>query len=235
MKFSTVSDGSLICWPLVAACTPPPTPAPAAAPIAAPLPPPAMAPMMPPMIAPPPTFSAVFLPRELPCFLVLIGLQAVGLSARRKAVELQHDFRLPCKLARALYRHQVASQFDARGYGFFSIRGERSVQRGAKGFTRLIFLAVNRIDQAHRQLRSLIDDQLLRRRRRRRWGLRHRMVRRGSLLAESPYRRQSDCSRSSGSHSSHPQNPASSSNPESRAPYCSSSPRWALVCPPVVR
>ena len=42
---------------------------PYAAPIAAPLPPPAMAPMMPPMMAPPPTFSAVFLPRELPCFL----------------------------------------------------------------------------------------------------------------------------------------------------------------------
>src|SRR5665811_640959 len=69
VKFSTVSDGSLICWPFVAACTPPPTPAPAAAPIAAPLPPPAIAPMMPPRIAPPPTFSAVFLPRELPVFL----------------------------------------------------------------------------------------------------------------------------------------------------------------------
>ena len=30
MKFSTVSEGSLICWLLEAACTPPPTPAPAA-------------------------------------------------------------------------------------------------------------------------------------------------------------------------------------------------------------
>src|SRR5215467_6452100 len=69
VKFSTVSDGSLICCALVAACTPPPTPAPAAAPIAAPLPPPARAPMMLPTTAPPPTFSAVLFPRELP-FLV---------------------------------------------------------------------------------------------------------------------------------------------------------------------
>src|SRR5437763_15169727 len=68
VKFNTVSEGSLICWLLGAACTTPPTPAPAAVPIAAPLPPPATAPIMPPRIAPPPTFSAVFLPRELPCF-----------------------------------------------------------------------------------------------------------------------------------------------------------------------
>src|ERR1700722_8654 len=67
VKLRTVSDGSLICWLLVAACTPPPTPAPAAVPMAAPLPPPAMAPIMPPRIAPPPTFSAVFLPREAAC------------------------------------------------------------------------------------------------------------------------------------------------------------------------
>src|SRR4051812_43273723 len=68
VKFSTVSEGSLICWLLVAACTPPPTPAPAAAPMPAPLPPPARAPIMPPISAPPPTFSAVFLPRELAFF-----------------------------------------------------------------------------------------------------------------------------------------------------------------------
>jgi hypothetical protein len=36
---------------------------------------------------------------------------------------------------------------------------------------RLIFFAVDRIDQSHRQLRPLIDDELLWRRRwRRRWG-----------------------------------------------------------------
>src|SRR6476659_4472010 len=52
VKFNTVSDGSLICWLLVAAWTPPPTPAPAAAPMAAPLPPPASAPIMPPTTAP---------------------------------------------------------------------------------------------------------------------------------------------------------------------------------------
>ncbi|PYX41958.1 MAG: hypothetical protein DMG81_02505 [Acidobacteria bacterium] len=69
VKFSTVSEGSLICCPLVAAWTPPPKPPPAAAPMPAPLPPPANPPMMAPMAAPAPTFSAVFFPRELPCFL----------------------------------------------------------------------------------------------------------------------------------------------------------------------
>src|ERR1700675_2519808 len=63
---STVSGGSLICCPWVAACTPPPRPPPAAAPIPAPLPPPAIPPMMAPITAPAPTFSAVFVVRLLP-------------------------------------------------------------------------------------------------------------------------------------------------------------------------
>ncbi|PYV98575.1 MAG: hypothetical protein DMG86_16055 [Acidobacteria bacterium] len=66
VKFNTVSEGNLICWPLVAACTPPPSPPPAAAPMAAPLPPPAIAPIIAPMPAPVPTLAAVFLPREEP-------------------------------------------------------------------------------------------------------------------------------------------------------------------------
>ena len=66
VKFSTVSEASLICWPLVAAWTPPPIPPPLAAPMAAPLPPPAIPPMMAPMAAPAPTLAAVFLPREEP-------------------------------------------------------------------------------------------------------------------------------------------------------------------------
>src|ERR1019366_5031804 len=66
VKFSTVSEGSRICWPLPAACTPPPMPPPAAAPMPAPFPPPMMPPRMAPTTAPPPTFSAVFVERFLP-------------------------------------------------------------------------------------------------------------------------------------------------------------------------
>ena len=66
VKFSMVSEGSWICWPLPAACTPPPMPPPAAAPIPAPFPPPRMPPRMAPIAAPPPTFSAVLVERFLP-------------------------------------------------------------------------------------------------------------------------------------------------------------------------
>ncbi len=65
-KSSFVSDGILTLFPRVEACqTPPPAP-PTPAPMAAPFPPPASAPITAPSTAPPPTFSAVFLPRELP-------------------------------------------------------------------------------------------------------------------------------------------------------------------------
>ena len=93
-------------------------------------------------------------------FLVLVGLQVVGLSARLDLVELQNDFGLSGKFSGALHRNEMASEFGASGDGFLSVGSEGGVQGGVEGVAGLILLAVDGIDQANRDLRALVDDQL---------------------------------------------------------------------------
>ena len=101
-------------------------------------------------------------------FAVLVGLQAIGLAARRKTIELEHNIGLAFKFPGALHINKVPLKLGSNGHGLFSVGCKGRVQSGAERVSALIFLAVDGIDQTNRKLRSLVDDEPLRWRWRRR-------------------------------------------------------------------
>ena len=125
MKFRTVSTGSLICWPLVAAWTPPPRPPPAAAPMAAPLPPPARAPIIAPMPAPAPTFFCGIFAARTSLFFELVGGEVIGTTTGSNTIQLQNQDRLSGKFACALQIHNMALNPAACRNGDLTVRGDR--------------------------------------------------------------------------------------------------------------